>query len=80
MGFDLAEFHHKHRDEIIDEWINLLQSEVSENYARRPRGELMETVSGAFDADYHVMIHDDYSHINKFIDKIRSIFIKYDFV
>ena len=73
MDFDLAEFHDRHRDEIIGEWIRRLHTEISENYSRRPLNELTETVTGAFDADYHVMIHNDYTYLNRFIDKITRM-------
>jgi PAS domain S-box-containing protein len=71
--FSLAEFHQRNRSDIIEEWIRRLQTEVGEQYSQRPREELQDTVSGAFDADYHVMIHNDFSHINKFIDKITRM-------
>lgn len=73
MTFSLAEFHKRNRSDIIDEWIQRLQTEVGEQYAQRPREELQKTVSEAFDADYQVMIHNDFSYINKFIDKITRM-------
>ncbi|MBN1849626.1 MAG: PAS domain S-box protein [Deltaproteobacteria bacterium] len=71
--FNFAEFNKRHRSAIIEEWIRRLQTEVGEQYAQRPREELEGTVSGAFDADYHVMIHNDFGHINKFIEKITRM-------
>ena len=73
MDFDLAEFHDRHRDEIIREWVRLLHTEVSENYSRRSIDELTGTVTGAFLADYHVMIHDDYTYLDRFIEKITRM-------
>jgi len=73
MTFSFAEFHERNRSDIIKEWIRRLQTEVGEQYAQRPHEELQDTVSGAFDADYHVMIHNDFTYINKFIDKITRM-------
>ena len=80
MAFSLAEFHKRNRANIIEEWIRRLQKEVGEQYAQRPLEELQDTVSGAFDADYHVMIHNDFSHINKFIDKITRMRLEAGFL
>ncbi len=80
MGFNLSEFHHRHRDEIIQEWIKKLHAEVSDRYAQRPYNELLSTVTEAFDADYHVMIHDDLSYLNTFIDKITRMRLEAGFM
>ncbi len=80
MSFDLSEFHHRHRSEIIREWVKRLHAEVSDMYSQRPYEELQSTVTEAFDADYHVMIHNDYSHIDKFIDKITRMRLEAGFL
>jgi PAS domain S-box-containing protein len=73
MIFDLAEFHKRYRDYIIEEWVQRLHTEVGQQYASRPQEELLETVSEAFDADYHALINDDYSYIDRFIGKITRM-------
>lgn len=78
--FSLADFHHRHREEIIQEWVNRLKTEVGRQYSQRPRSELVGTVTEAFDADYHVMINQDYRHINRFIDKITKMRLQAGFL
>ena len=70
MKFLIAEFLQRRRSEIIEEWVNRLKTEAGEQYARRPRQELYETVGEAFEAEYNVLVNDDYNYINKFINKI----------
>ncbi len=60
----------KKRDEIIKRWVESL--EIVYNY-KRPREELFSTCSEAFDANYHVLINNNYQLINKFIDKITRL-------
>lgn len=73
MGFSLSEFGEKYRVEVIREWVNRLNTEVGEQYARRPKKELYGTVTEAFDADFQVLLHDDYRPIDRFIDKITRL-------
>ena len=81
MDFDLAAFHHRYRKRIINEWVRRLHTEVNEKtYAKRPREELEQTVSKAFDANYHVLIHGDYSYINAFIDEITTMRLEAGFM
>ncbi len=73
MGFCLAAFFNSRRDEIICRWVELLKSEVGEQYANRPRQELMGTVSKAYDAEVDVIINNDYAKINAFITAITKM-------
>jgi len=73
MGFDLSEFLKKNRSSVRREWAKRLNAEVGERYSKRPIRELFETVLEAYDANYHVLIHDDFSPINKFIEKITRM-------
>lgn len=70
MGFSFSEFHLLYRTRIILEWVLRLKVEVGDQYVRRPRKELMNTISEAFDANHHVLVFGDYGPINRFIDKI----------
>ncbi len=71
--FDLPGFLLRHRDDIIREWVSSLRADVGGQYSQRPVRELMRTVSEAFDGDFHVLVHDDFTYIDKFIEKITQI-------
>ena len=73
MAFSLWDFREKYRSKIIHEWVDRLSTEVGEQYARRPRKELFGTCTGAFEANFHVLLNDDYGPINLFIDKITRL-------
>ncbi len=70
MSFSFSEFHSRYRTRIILEWILRLKVEVGEQYVRRPRKELFQTISEAFEANHQVLVFGDFGHINRFIDKI----------
>jgi PAS domain S-box-containing protein len=80
MGFDLADFHHRHRTKIIQEWVKRLRTKAGEQYARRPREELLSTVSEAFDGNYHVLVHENFSYIDRFINKITRMRLEAGFL
>ena len=67
---NLTEILKTYRKQIVDEWIHRLHAEVSERYCGRPVDELFHTVSRATEANYSVLIHNDFSKIN---DHIRWI-------
>jgi PAS domain S-box-containing protein len=73
MGFALKTFLVDNREAIIVKWIDRLTSEVSDQYAQRPRAELVETVSAAYDANMRVLLHDDFEPIDQFIRKITKL-------
>ncbi len=63
-----------HREPLIEEWIRRLQTEVSPRYSERPLKELLLTVSRVYDANFAVILHDDYSLIDahiKWITRLR---------
>lgn len=80
MGFSLDEFHERHRTAIIREWVLKLKTEVGELYVRRPRRELVETVTGAFDANREMLVHGDFGPINRFIDHITQMRLETGFL
>lgn len=80
MGFSLDEFHERHRSAIIREWVLKLKTEVGELYVRRPRKELMDTVSTAFDANREVLVYGDFGPINRFIDRITQMRLETGFL
>ncbi len=73
MGFSFSEFHSHYRSRIILEWVLRLKVEVGDQYLRRPRKELLQTVSEAFDANHQVLVCGDYGPIKRFIDKITRM-------
>jgi len=73
MPFSLSDFHSLHRESIIEEWVRRLNTEGGPQYVRRPRAELMGTVSEAFDANRSYLEDGDMTRINRFIDKITKM-------
>jgi PAS domain S-box-containing protein len=73
MGFSFSDFRERYRAEVIREWVERLKTQVGEQYSRRPRKELYGTVTGAFEANFHLLLHDDYGPIDRFIDKITRL-------
>ncbi|MFP4037753.1 MAG: two-component system sensor histidine kinase NtrB [Desulfobacteraceae bacterium] len=73
MAFSFLEFHSRYRSRIILEWVLRLKVEVGDQYVRRPRKELLQTVSEAFDANHQVLVCGDYAAIKRFIDKITRM-------
>ena len=80
MAFSLSEYLRRSREDIIEVWVGRLKKEAGEQYARRPKKELLGTVSEAFDANYHLIIHDDYRQINNFINKITKMRLETGFL
>ena len=80
MKFSLAAFLQHRRSEIIGEWVNQLKTEAGEQYAGRPRQELYGTATEAFDAEYNVLVNDDFNYINKFINKITKMRLEAGFL
>lgn len=73
MGFSLPGFLAENREPIIAEWLQRLQTEVGEQYAQRPRSELIATITQAYDANLAVLKNNDFSPINQFIDQITRM-------
>ena len=73
MNFSLADFHRRNRKKIIEEWVTRLNTEVGKEYPKRPREELFGTCTEAFEANLHVLANNDFSYINRFIDKITRM-------
>jgi len=78
--FLFSRFLNTHKDEIIRLWIERLQTEAGDQYAERPVEELQRTISEAVDANYQVLIHNNFEHINIFIDKITTMRLKSGFL
>lgn len=70
---NLLEILKKYHNQMVEEWIHRLHTEVSDRYNVRPLGELFHTVSKANDANYAVLIHNDFSKINEHIQYITNL-------
>jgi PAS domain S-box-containing protein len=79
MSFSLENFLEKNRAAVIKEWVHLLKTRVSPRYAERPRKELISTVTQAYDANTRVLLYNDFSHIDRFIEKISQMRLKAGF-
>lgn len=73
MGFSLPGFLVENREPIIAEWLQRLRTEVGEQYAQRPRSELVATITQAYDANLAVLKNNDFGPINQFIDQITRM-------
>lgn len=58
---------------VIRAWVEELHTHGGDNYRARPVEELYQTVSGAYDANFHVLVNNDLSHVNSFIDRITRL-------
>lgn len=77
MSFRIDEFHHRHRDVIIQEWVNKLEKMY---HYSRSRKELFQTCTDAFEANYWVIVQDDYEHIDRFIQHITRMRLEAGFL
>jgi PAS domain S-box-containing protein len=73
---NLLEILKEYRQQIVDEWIHRLHTEVSERYNNRPLDELFHTVSRAYDGNYTVLIHNNFSKVNEHIHFITNLRLK----
>ncbi len=80
MSFCLSAFFDTHREAIIQRWVELLKTEVGQQYAARPRQELLGTVSKAYDAEVDVILKNDYARINAFIYEITKMRLEAGFL
>jgi signal transduction histidine kinase len=78
--FILADFLERHRTKIIAEWVRQLHTEVSDQYALRPREELQKNIEEAFEAYFHILVRGEFSAINRFIDRIAQMRLEAGFL
>ena len=77
MGFCIDDFHKRQRDVIIQEWVNKLEEMY---HYSRPRTELFQTCTEAFEANYQVIVWDDYEYIDRFIQQITKMRLEAGFL
>jgi PAS domain S-box-containing protein len=75
----LAGILEKHREKVIEGWVERLHTSVSERYTARPIDELYYTVTGANDASFAVLVHNDYSLIDAHIEWITDLRLRGEF-
>ena len=73
INFGWADFLDRYRDAIIDEWINRLQTEISDRYSLRPVSEVRETVGASFAANCRMLIDGQKDHLDIFIARISRL-------
>ncbi len=73
VNFDWEIFLNQYRDEIVYEWRERLNLEVSEQYTRRSQEELTLTTGNACDSFCRMIAGNDYAPINEFINEITRI-------
>jgi signal transduction histidine kinase len=69
--FDFATFLQGCKKAVIEEWVDRLH--IQSQYSQRSREELLGTVSEAYDSNYHVLVHNDFAPIDRFIEKITRL-------
>ena len=72
-AFNFAPFLTRYREAIIEEWVHRLHTQSGSQYAARPVEELYGTVTEAYEADYQVLVHDDFRAMDQFIEKITRL-------
>ncbi|NOX34821.1 MAG: GHKL domain-containing protein [Deltaproteobacteria bacterium] len=80
MAFLFSTFLNTYRPLIIQKWVEKLHTECGEQYAARPVEELFQTITQAVDANYQVLVHENFHAINTFIDKITDMRLKAGFL
>ncbi len=73
MEFSWEDFLHRHRQKVIDTWVRKLKTQVSTHYAQRSVMELNRTVGNAYDSFGQVILNNDFTKINAFINEITRI-------
>ena len=62
----------KFREEIINDWIHRLHTQVSERYSKLPIKVSEHNMPEAIDAYYEMIIYNNFSKIDRFIQRIAQ--------
>jgi signal transduction histidine kinase len=73
IKFNLPDFLQDNRSKIIEEWVRRIRTGICDRYSLIPREEIIESVGEAFEAYLHIFVHDDFSYINRYIEKITPL-------
>jgi PAS domain S-box-containing protein len=80
MPFSIADFFVDKRETIIAEWVDGIKTQIGGMYTGRDIEEIIGTVSEAFDANIHIILYDDFTFINRFIEKITQMRLEAGFL
>jgi PAS domain S-box-containing protein len=69
----LNEILDKYHKEIVQQWASRLHAEISERYSARPIGELFRTTSEVAEANYAMLVYEDFSKIDSIIEMICKL-------
>ncbi|MFH0784339.1 MAG: ATP-binding protein [Pseudomonadota bacterium] len=73
MRSSVLDIFHDNKTAILAEWINSVRTQISDMYINRPEDEIVGTVTEAYEAFITVLSNNDFSHINRFIEKITRM-------
>lgn len=73
MRSSVIDIFHANKTAILTEWINAVRMQISDMYLNRPEEEIVGTVTEAYDAFVSALFYNDYSSINRFIEKITRM-------
>jgi len=80
MDFNWDTFLRRNHDFITKEWVRRLNAEGGDRYAARSKVELLGTVTQASEANYQIVVNNDHTLINEFIDKITMLRLEEGFL
>jgi PAS domain S-box-containing protein len=80
MAFSIADFFQNKRETIIAKWVDDIKTQIGGMYTGRDIEEIIGTVSEAYDANIHILLHDDFTFINRFIKKITQMRLEAGFL
>ena len=70
---NLKELLDKYHEDINRQWADCLQTKISERYFGRPLDELLFTTMKVAEANYAVLVHEDFSKIDSMIETICKL-------
>jgi PAS domain S-box-containing protein len=73
MRSSVLDIFHDNKTAIIAEWINSVRTQISDMYLNRPEDEIIGTVTEAYESFITVLSNNDFSRINRFIEKITRM-------
>ena len=73
MRSSLIDIFHDNQTAIIAEWTHSVRTQISAMYANRPADEVVGTVTEAYESFICAIFNNDFSHINRFIEKITRM-------
>ncbi len=69
----LKEILESYKDEIIRDWARQLHEGVSPRYSDRTVDELIRTITDSYEANYTVLVGEDFTKLDTFIERITRV-------